>query len=187
MTSGGCSIPAYVLARGPVGLEAYRRALETGKTYDRRIKIMLIGQDRSGKTSLRRYLRGETFNEQEPSTDGIVMIPSIKNAGTGAWKNPADLETTSAFHHKFAEVVTQFTEETQETLSDLLTRETSESIESNNPRHLENISKEDIQSNTGQNSRHIEDTSKKDIQRNTGNKSSLASTLSSLCTESRYT
>lgn len=108
---------------------------------------MLIGQDRSGKTSLRRYLAGETFNEQEPSTDGIEMIPSIKNAGTGAWKNPADLKTTSAFHHKFAEVVTEeissssknsaqlFIEErretqkvTQETPSKLLIHETSELV-----------------------------------------------------------
>ena len=48
-----------------MALEAYRRALETGETYDRRTKIVLIGQDRVGKTSLRRYLRGEAFDKDE--------------------------------------------------------------------------------------------------------------------------
>ncbi|XP_022808469.1 bromodomain-containing protein 4-like isoform X3 [Stylophora pistillata] len=157
------SIPPYVLARGLVALAAYKRALEKGKTYDRRIKIVLIGQDRSGKTSLRRYLVGETFNEQEPSTDGIEMIPSIKNAETGAWKNPADLKTTSAFHHKFAEVVTEkissssktsaqlFIEErretqkvTQETPSKLLIHETSELVLSESIGSTQDVKKEQI-------------------------------------------
>ena len=30
------------------------------------------------------------------------MIPAIKNAGTGAWKNPAFLEHTTVFDHKVA-------------------------------------------------------------------------------------
>ena len=88
-----------------MGLEAYRRALETGETFDRRTKIMLIGQDRVGKTSLRRYLRGEAFDIDEASTHGIEMISPVKNAGKGAWRNPAPLENTSALEHKCAELV----------------------------------------------------------------------------------
>lgn len=88
-----------------MAFSAYRRALETGKTYDRRTKVSLIGQDCVGKTSLGRYLRGETFNKDEPSTNGIEMIPPVKNAGTRAWRNPASLENTSALDHKCAEVV----------------------------------------------------------------------------------
>ncbi|XP_027050905.1 uncharacterized protein LOC113678223 [Pocillopora damicornis] len=100
-------IPDYIKVRGPVALEAYRRALETGKTFDRRTKIVLIGQDRVGKTSLRRYLRGEAFVKDEASTNGIEMISPVKNAGKGAWRNPALLEKTSALDHKCAELVTQ--------------------------------------------------------------------------------
>ena len=90
-----------------MALEAYRRALETGETYDRRTKIVLIGQDRVGKTSLRRYLRGEAFDKDEASTNGIEMISPVKNAGKGAWRNPELLEDTSALDHKCAEVVAQ--------------------------------------------------------------------------------
>ena len=90
-----------------MALEAYRRALETGETYDRRTKIVLIGQDRVGKTSLRRYLRGEAFDKDEASTNGIEMISPVKNAGKGAWRNPAPLENTSALDYKWAELVVQ--------------------------------------------------------------------------------
>ena len=90
-----------------MALEAYRRALETGETFDRRTKIVLIGQDRVGKTCLRRYLRGEAFDKDEASTNGIEMISPVKNAGKGAWRNPAPLEKTSALDHKCAELVTQ--------------------------------------------------------------------------------
>ena len=87
--------------------EAYRRALETGETFDRRTKIVLIGQDRVGKTSLRRYLRGEAFDKDEASTNGIEMISPVKNAGKGAWRNPDPLEKTSVLDHKSAELVAQ--------------------------------------------------------------------------------
>ena len=88
-----------------MALEAYRRALETGKTFDRRTKIVLVGQDRVGKTSLRRYLGGEAFDQGEVSTNGIVMFSPVKNAGKGAWRNPTPLENTSALDLKCAEVV----------------------------------------------------------------------------------
>ena len=42
-----------------MALEAYKWALKTGETFDRLTKIVLIGQDRVGKISLRKYLRGE--------------------------------------------------------------------------------------------------------------------------------
>ena len=79
-----------------MALEAYRRALESGKTFDRRTKIVLIGQDCLGKTSLRRWLRGEAFFKDEASSNEIEMISPVKSAGKGAWRNPALLENTSA-------------------------------------------------------------------------------------------
>ena len=90
-------------ARGGKALAAYHRALETGgSTYDKRVKVVLVGQDRAGKTSLGKALRGEPFDEAEPSTDGVQVFPAVKNAGTGAWRNPASLEHTTVFDHKVA-------------------------------------------------------------------------------------
>lgn len=73
-------IPKSILARGKTALAAYRRALKKGKTYDKRVKVLLIGQDRAGKTSVARALRGEAFDEDEPSTDGVKMDEPLKNA-----------------------------------------------------------------------------------------------------------
>ena len=96
-------ILASVQARGEKALAAFHRALETGgSTYDRRVKISLVGQDRVGKTSLGKALRGEPFDEAECSTDGVQMIPAVKDAGTGAWRNPASVEHTTVFDHKVA-------------------------------------------------------------------------------------
>ena len=47
---------------------------------------MLIGQDRSGKTSLKRSLRGEPFNPGEESTVGIDVDPSHFKVSTEIWK-----------------------------------------------------------------------------------------------------
>ena len=90
-------------ARGEKALAAFHRALETGgSTYDKRVKILLVGQDRVGKTSLGKALRGEPFDEAECSTDGVQMIPAVKNAGTGAWRNPASGEHVTVYDHKVA-------------------------------------------------------------------------------------
>ena len=72
-----------------MALEAYRRALKTGETFDKSTKLVVIGQDRVVKTSIGRYL------------------DSVKNAGKGAWRKPVPLEHTSALDHKCAEVVAQ--------------------------------------------------------------------------------
>ena len=90
-------------SRGENALAAFHRALETGgSTYDKRVKILLVGQDRVGKTSLGKALRGEPFDEVELSTDGVQMIPAVKNAGKRAWRNLASVEHTTVFDHKVA-------------------------------------------------------------------------------------
>jgi hypothetical protein len=50
--------PPEILARGPRAQEAYENALKSGKTQNRRVPIMFIGQSRAGKTSLLRSLKG---------------------------------------------------------------------------------------------------------------------------------
>ena len=101
-------IPAYVLARGEKALSAYNRALENGRTYDKRVKVLLVGQDRVGKTSLSKYLRGEPFDESEPSTEGVTMIAPVMDAGTDAWRNPVHLEDTTVFDYKMTAKITEY-------------------------------------------------------------------------------
>ena len=40
-------------------------------------RILLVGQDRAGKTSLKKSLLGLPFNPKEQSTEGIEVDPSI--------------------------------------------------------------------------------------------------------------
>ena len=47
---------------------------------------MLIGQDRSGKTSLKKSLQGLQFNPYEDSTVGIDVDPSYFKLTPGIWK-----------------------------------------------------------------------------------------------------
>ena len=79
------SVPPEILARGPSALEAYNKALADGKTSVRRVPIMLIGQDRAGKTSLKKSLRGIGFDPNEGSTVGIDVDPSCFKVNTETW------------------------------------------------------------------------------------------------------
>ena len=47
---------------------------------------MLIGQDRTGKTSLKKSLKGEKFNAKEPSTVGIDTDPNYFHISSEAWR-----------------------------------------------------------------------------------------------------
>ena len=47
---------------------------------------MLIGQDRTGKTSLKKSLKGELFNAKERCTEGIETDPSHFKVSTEIWK-----------------------------------------------------------------------------------------------------
>ena len=67
-------------------MRAYHNALSEGKTFVNRIPIMLIGQDRSGKTSLKKSLKGQLFNPDEDSTVGIDVDPSHFEVSTETWK-----------------------------------------------------------------------------------------------------
>ena len=105
--------PPEINLRGPRALEAYNRALTEGKTRVRRIPIMLIGQDRSGKTSLKKSLQGLRFNPDEDSTVGIDVDPSYFKVTTEIWKTgekdqAANKEEMSAsFEHHVARVVVE--------------------------------------------------------------------------------
>ena len=57
-----------------------------GNTCVKRLPVMLIGQERTGKTSLKKSLKGEAFNANEGSTDGIEVDPSYFKVSAEIWK-----------------------------------------------------------------------------------------------------
>ena len=80
------AVPPEILARGLAAVEAYNKALLSGKTVLKRIPLMLIGQDQAGKTSLKKSLRGIAFDPEEDSTDGIDVDPFFFNVCTETWR-----------------------------------------------------------------------------------------------------
>ena len=71
---------------------------------------MLIGQDRSGKTSLKKSLTGQLFNPNEDSTVGIEKDPSYFKVTTEIWKPEDEGEATSpdaaiSYEHHAAQLI----------------------------------------------------------------------------------
>ena len=92
-------LPLEIRSRGRLAVEAYNKALTEGKAYVKRVPILLIGQDHSGKSSLKRSLIGKPFNPDEDSTIGIDVDPSHIKVSTEIWKvgeNTGGSELTDA-------------------------------------------------------------------------------------------
>ena len=75
------------MARGTKAILAYSRALLDGKVKLRRARLMVIGQDRAGKTSVKKSLLGLAFDPMEPSTDGVEVDPSTLEVEVKQVKN----------------------------------------------------------------------------------------------------
>ena len=68
--------PREILAQGHSARLVYEEALRDGFVNVYRGRIVLVGQDRAGKTSLKKTLLGLPFNLKEQSTDGIEIVPT---------------------------------------------------------------------------------------------------------------
>ena len=68
--------PREILAQGHSARLVYEEALRDGFVNVYRGRIVLVGQDRAGKTSLKKTLLGLPFDLKEQSTDGIEIEPS---------------------------------------------------------------------------------------------------------------
>ena len=79
--------PKEIEARGQRARFVYQRALRDGAVSVQRSRILLIGQDRAGKTSLKKSLIGLPFNRNENSTEGIEVDPSIFQVHADEVKN----------------------------------------------------------------------------------------------------
>ena len=103
-------VPSEIKARGRRAKLVYENALKTGKVKVNRARIMLIGQDRAGKTSLKKSFLGLPFDPGEESTDGIEVWPSkfevdidrVKN-----WKRTDKKWDVSQFADDLAKIVAQ--------------------------------------------------------------------------------
>ena len=92
------------MARGGEALRAYRKALEDGYTYDLRVPVMIVGQDRSGKTSLKKSLKGEKFDPEEDSTNGIDIDPLLCEFATEVWRPTSSDEKERTYEQRAADV-----------------------------------------------------------------------------------
>ena len=109
-------VPEEINLRGPLAVEAYNKALNEGKTRFKRLPIMVIGQDRSGKTSLKNSMMGKPFNPDEDSTVGIDVGPSHFNVsndicmpGENTVNSQAQIDFREAlyFEHHMARLVVE--------------------------------------------------------------------------------
>ena len=80
------TVPPEIRARGPEALEAYNNALAKGQTCVKRVPLMIVGQDRSGKTSVKKSLKGICFKPDEDSTLGIEVDRYHFKVTTEMWK-----------------------------------------------------------------------------------------------------
>ena len=69
--------PVEMQAQEDVAKLLYEKALKDGSVNVYRSRVLLVGQDRAGKTSLKKSLLGLPFDPKEQSTEGIEVDPSI--------------------------------------------------------------------------------------------------------------
>ena len=87
-------------AKGKRAQLAYQKALRDGYVNVYRGCILLIGQDRAGKTSLKKSLLGLPFDPKEQSTEGIevqasaceIEVEQVKNWRSTRKNKPVLLE-----------------------------------------------------------------------------------------------
>ena len=58
-------IPSQILSRGPMAVEAFLKAASKGTKETSRLRIMLVGKNRVGKTSLKKVMLNQSFDSNE--------------------------------------------------------------------------------------------------------------------------
>jgi small GTP-binding protein len=75
------SPPVEIVKKGTKAVREYFKSLEGEKQALNEVKVLLVGDGSSGKTSLVKQLRGETFDKNESQTHGININPWEITAG----------------------------------------------------------------------------------------------------------
>ncbi|XP_022111632.1 probable serine/threonine-protein kinase roco8 [Acanthaster planci] len=91
--------------RGQQERAAYRKALKEGNKEVHRTRLMIVGQERVGKTSLKRSLTHQSFNAEESSTEGISASSfckiDIKHATS--WQLHEEGDDSTSFRREYEE------------------------------------------------------------------------------------
>ena len=72
----GSSLPREIEVQGLRAEAAFRKAMQSGRVQVYRGRIMLLGEERAGKTSLKKSLLGIPFDTEEESTVGVEVQPT---------------------------------------------------------------------------------------------------------------
>ena len=105
--------PAEIQAQGDFQKLLYEKALKEGSVNVYRGRVLLVGQDRAGKTSLKKSLLGLPFNPKEPSTDGIEFDPSVCEIEIEQVKNWNSASERKASLAEFSEDISRMLAEKQ--------------------------------------------------------------------------
>uniref|UniRef100_T1IR33 non-specific serine/threonine protein kinase n=1 Tax=Strigamia maritima TaxID=126957 RepID=T1IR33_STRMM len=82
------SLPVEIVARGPQAMYAFRLAKNSGTLPVFRTRLVLLGQDGAGKTSLKNLLTGKSYHEREHHKSEAVVTTGwceINQHDNGSW------------------------------------------------------------------------------------------------------
>ncbi|XP_033126941.1 uncharacterized protein LOC117124732 [Anneissia japonica] len=86
-------VPEVILARGSEALKVFNEELQEGSITVNHARLMVTGKEGVGKTCLVNTLLERTFNEEEPSTDGIVLTTAFQTTDiSSVWKEAEDMD-----------------------------------------------------------------------------------------------
>ena len=107
-SDAGSFVPAEIRGRGPRAERAFQKAMQSGKVKVYRGRIMFLGQDRAGKTSLKKSLLGLPFDPKQESTVGVEVDPSKCEVDVGHVKNWKPSEQKKCEMSEFEEELARF-------------------------------------------------------------------------------
>ena len=105
--------PSEIQSQRDVEKLLYERALKEGSVNVYRGRVLLVGQDRAGKTSLKKSLLGLPFNPKEQSTQGIEVDPSVCEIEVDQVKNWISTSESKPSLSEFSEDISRMLAEKQ--------------------------------------------------------------------------
>ena len=107
-SDAGSFVPAEIRGQGPRAERAFQKAMQSGKVKVYRGRIMLLGQGRAGKTSLKKSLLGLPFDPKQESTVGVEVDPSKCEVEVDQVKNWMPSERSKREMSEFEEGIARF-------------------------------------------------------------------------------
>ena len=109
-------VPKEIQIQGHRAEAAFKQAMEKGSLEVYRGRIMLLGQDRAGKTSLKKCLLGIPFDPEEESTVGVNVEPTKFEVEIDQVKNWQSTDQKKLDVSEFREEIAKITVEQMKVL-----------------------------------------------------------------------